>query len=169
MQRKVLIVNGHPDPRPERFCAALCAAYEDGAKAGGAEVRMLAIGAVDGRLNSEPADASASNASEALRWADDILVVFPLWLDQAPLLLRDFFAKAVRKNDSPVRERNANAVVTMEMPSLLRKAGNNRHFGISLPGLEIDAPTFIGGVSAISPEARTTWLNRLRDRALRAA
>ena len=29
--RHILVVNGHPDPAPERFCAALCDAYEEGA------------------------------------------------------------------------------------------------------------------------------------------
>jgi len=30
-----LLVNGHPDPSPERFCSALCDAYEDGARKAG--------------------------------------------------------------------------------------------------------------------------------------
>ena len=44
---RILIVNGHPDPRPATFCAALAAAYAAGAAAGGHEVRRIDIGTLD--------------------------------------------------------------------------------------------------------------------------
>ncbi|HWA60997.1 MAG TPA: hypothetical protein VG939_06460 [Caulobacteraceae bacterium] len=39
--RRILIVNGHPDPAPERLCAALASAYGEAARAAGRETRRL--------------------------------------------------------------------------------------------------------------------------------
>ena len=46
MSRNILVVNGHPDPRPERFCAALCDAYSAGAQAQGCATRRLDVGSL---------------------------------------------------------------------------------------------------------------------------
>ncbi len=46
--RRILVVNGHPDPRPERFCAALCARpIRMAPSPAGWEVRRLDVGKLD--------------------------------------------------------------------------------------------------------------------------
>ena len=42
----ILVINGHPDPSPERLAAALAKAYAEGAETAGHQVRRIDIGAV---------------------------------------------------------------------------------------------------------------------------
>ena len=53
MRRRILLINGHPDPRPERLCAGLAEAYGAGALAAGHEVRRLNVGRFDIPLISD--------------------------------------------------------------------------------------------------------------------
>src|SRR5262249_6217061 len=43
MPRRILVINGHPDSRPERFCTALASAYSGAALKAGHEVRRIDI------------------------------------------------------------------------------------------------------------------------------
>ena len=45
--RRILLIEGHPDPSAERLNHALVTAYADGASAAGHEVRRIAVGAID--------------------------------------------------------------------------------------------------------------------------
>jgi hypothetical protein len=44
-KRKILLINGHPDPSPERLCSGLTSAYAQGAQAAGHVVRRIATDA----------------------------------------------------------------------------------------------------------------------------
>jgi len=80
LKHRILVVNGHPDPAPERFCSALCDAYEEGARQAGRTVRRLTIGLLN--------NVEARNAGlEQIGWATQLMVVYPLWLDQPPALV----------------------------------------------------------------------------------
>jgi hypothetical protein len=85
--RQILVINGHPDPRPERFCAALCDSYQAGAEQAGWEVQRLDVGSL--ALTPNGPDLELSLA--AMGWATQFLVVFPLWLEQPPEGLRTLF------------------------------------------------------------------------------
>ena len=43
---RILIIQGHPDPDPARYCRALAAAYAEGAREGGHEIRVLDLAAL---------------------------------------------------------------------------------------------------------------------------
>jgi len=43
----ILIVDGHPDRSEQRFCHALAAAYAEGARQSGHEVRVITIANID--------------------------------------------------------------------------------------------------------------------------
>lgn len=49
MAKKVVIIDGHPDPSPDRFCHALADAYGDGAMAAGADVTRVDVAQQDAR------------------------------------------------------------------------------------------------------------------------
>ncbi len=51
MAKHIVIIQGHPDRSPERFCRALASAYETGARTAGHEVPSI-----DARPNGEPQD-----------------------------------------------------------------------------------------------------------------
>ncbi|WP_454596983.1 NAD(P)H-dependent oxidoreductase [Qipengyuania sp. SM2507] len=89
--RKILIIDGHPDPSPDRFVHALAEAYAEGAEAH--EVRRLKLGELDIPFvrsaeewtKGEPSAAIASAQSDIV-WAEHIVVLYPLWLGDVPTL-----------------------------------------------------------------------------------
>lgn len=168
VRRKILVVNGHPDPRPERFCAALCAAYEEGARAGGWEVRRVEVGAL--ACSIDCGGDALDRACEAIAWASQFTIVFPLWLGQPPPMLRSVFAEECsRAPRTPADERPGRCVVTMDMPAFAHRALLQRNnpaqdhgVHVKLPGLRQQAWDFVGSVSTIAAAQRIVWLQTLR-------
>ncbi len=168
----ILIVNGHPDPRPERFCAALCSAYKSGADVGGWHAGRLDVGALafgaDGFLDGREVDEAVSRIRDASR----LIIVFPLWLDQAPPILRSLFGRLA--GDGMTADgglgRDVATIITMEMPAFAHRAltldasADGLSQRLSLPGIGRHKPLFIGGVDTISPAQRAEWLRRVRER-----
>jgi putative NADPH-quinone reductase len=166
----VLIVNGNPDPRPERFSAALCEAYRTGAARGGLSTRMFAIGDLATPSKSaEPAASSFALAMDAFRWAERLFIVFPLWLDQPPTMLKAFFEQnspLLAQFQSDRRSTRVRSVVTMDMPAFahrasFRKSDRTGMAKLALPGVDIGEPLFIGSVRTLMPERRSQWLREL--------
>lgn len=134
---RVLVVNGHPDPRPERLCAALCEAYAAGAIAAGHAVRRLDVGVLDFPLVREaqafsgPAGAAdILEAQDAIRWCEHLVLVHPLWQGGVPALLKGFLEQVFRYGfalPAPgegrglpgglLGGRSARLIVTMGMPA----------------------------------------------------
>lgn len=137
MKRNVLILNGHPDPGNRGLCHALAEAYDDGARAAGHDVRRLDVAGLDFTLLRSQVDfekgsppPAIAQAQEHLRWAQHLVVTFPLWLGDMPALLKAFFEQALRPGFAysyrpsgfPVmhlRNRSARIIVTMGMPALI--------------------------------------------------
>jgi putative NADPH-quinone reductase len=177
-RHRILVVNGHPDPRPARFCSALCDAYEEGARSAGWTVRRLTVGC----LASGPAGlrngCSQETALEDIAWATQLFVVFPLWSDQPPPILRDLFQEYVALNGvdrRPMPKRPLRMVITMEMPAFLHRAmpqcgteAKGMGGTITLPGFDDPQQDFIGSVAAIAPEQRRWWLQTMRASGIRA-
>lgn len=176
--RHILVVNGHPDPRPARFCAALCDAYEQGARRAGWTIRRLNVGdlacVADSLIDSEALEA----ALEDIDWATQMIVVFPLWLNQLPPILCDLFEENLARSNQgghPADEKPVRAVITMEMPALFHRALLQRGMyagpgrNIALPGFCRTQQDFIGSVASIPGEQRNWWLGSLRADGARAA
>jgi len=167
-QERLLIVNGHPDPRPDRFCAALCQACLTGATAAGRDADTIALGGIFPANGLEGAE-ERSRALDLLRQPARLIVIFPLWLDGPPEIVTHFFDQVQCGSGTGAGNWRAHLVVTMSLPafarrSLLRQqgdapAGPN---AMSLPGLQIDALNFVGSVDTISLTQREEWLHRLR-------
>ncbi|MGH6873340.1 MAG: NAD(P)H-dependent oxidoreductase [Rhizomicrobium sp.] len=167
---RIAVVNGHPDPRPERYCAALCRAYAAGAAEAGLETRLADLRPfADGASET---DQAAQDAFAALDWANQITVVFPLWLDGPPEPLRRLFASWSRRARGEIapRPRKAHCVVTMAMPAFAYRALSRRAGArLSLDGVPSPSLTFVGSVEAISAGQREAWLQTLRGYGGRAA
>ena len=177
MSRNILVVNGHPDPRPERFCAALCDAYAAGAQARGCATRRLDVGALNlpalsavGASEAEPWE-SVEQAFRLVRAADRLAIVYPLWADGPPVELRQMFDYVSRLGahlKTNPRAKAARVVVTTGLPAFLYRGkladdlladGKNP---LSLCGVTAGEPTFIGSVEAISCSQRLRWLEQMR-------
>ena len=169
MSRNILVVNGHPDPRPERFCAALCDAYEAGARAKGCATRRLDVGSLHLSLlgagpaaQAEPWD-GIEQAFRLMRAADRLTIVYPMWIDGPPAELRQLFdiVAKIEARLAPVELRGAKAariVVTTALPSFLYRG---KDAAVRLNGIAGE-PTYIGSVDTISSSQRTRWLEQVR-------
>lgn len=101
--KRILVINGHPDPDPGHLCAALADAYARGAAAGGHEVVRLDVGALVFPLvrslkdyQSPEATADITAAQAAVKHADHLALIFPLWFGSPPALLKGFFEQLLR-------------------------------------------------------------------------
>lgn len=174
MNKSLLVINGHPDPRPERFCSALCDAYAKGAAAGGWDVRRLDAGT----LNLAPAPdgdsgvlPGATAAIEQIRSADRLAIVFPLWLDGPPGSLGELFELAARAPWSstpagrPTYEKSARVIVTMDMPAFIQRprarAEGSTKSTLSFPGVRKFEPLLIGSLQTLTPAQCNEWLEKV--------
>jgi putative NADPH-quinone reductase len=132
---RIAIIDGHPDPDRARFVHALADAYAQGAEAGIHEVRRIDVAAVDFPVlrsatewrETEPA-AAIHRAQIDIRWADHLVILYPLWLGDMPALLKAFLEQVMRPGfaiDETVSAdgtkllggRSARIIVTMGMPA----------------------------------------------------
>jgi putative NADPH-quinone reductase len=165
--REILIVNGHPDPRPERFCAALCEAYAAGAHDGGWRTGLLNVGEL---VPHAAVPVALAGAAETIRRADELAIVFPLWLDRPPEVLCRLFSLVAHQDKADHtrpgrRRRPARIFVTMEMPAFAHRSICRAEApvtrALSLTDAIAGEPVFIGSVDTISAVQRAQWLREL--------
>lgn len=186
MSKKILVINGHPDPRPERFCAGLSDAYVSGATAAGHEVRLIALGNLkfDWLVRFEdfqnpPTAIDIQRAQEDIHWAEHLVFIHPLWLGAAPAMLKGFlervacggFAFDSGTAGNPKRGltgKSARVIVTMGMPALAYRLMFGG-FGIRafergilrLSGISPVQKTYFGGVELYEGR-RARWIEAVR-------
>jgi putative NADPH-quinone reductase len=185
MGKNILIIDGHPDPDRGRFIHALADAYATGAAKGGHIVRRIELATLDFptlRSRAEWTDgapcAPIADAQESIRWANHLLILYPLWLGDMPALLKAFleqvarpgFALAEGAMPKPLLAgRSARLVVTMGMPAFFYRfyfgAHSVKSFErniLKLVGIRPVAHTLVGGVEG-DPAVRDGWLTTLAD------
>ncbi|NLR93843.1 NAD(P)H-dependent oxidoreductase [Flammeovirga agarivorans] len=93
--KKILIINGHPDP--ESFNKALADAYHTGVKKADAEVSVLNIGELEFNPNLEfgyrkrtSFEPDLEMAIEKIKWADHLVWIYPMWWSSMPAKLKGF-------------------------------------------------------------------------------
>jgi putative NADPH-quinone reductase len=125
-------------------------------------------------------------AQEAIRWADHLVILYPLWLGTMPALLKAFLEQAFRPGFAIGRGgsgsswkklltgKSARVVVTMGMPALVYRWFFRAH---SLKSLERNILGFVGigpiretliGTVEASAASRERWLAKLRALGARA-
>jgi putative NADPH-quinone reductase len=162
-KRRILIIDGHPDSG-EHFVHTLANAYAWGAARH--EVRTLRIGALDFPLirsqeewmEAAPPPAIAQ-AQDDIRWAEHLLILYPLWLGDMPALLKALLEQTIRPDfairygsgrmpEKLLMGRSARIVVPMGMPAFFYKLFYGAH---SVKSLERNILKFVG----INPVERT--------------
>lgn len=185
MTRRILIIDGHPDVRPERLGHALAAAYAEGARAAGHEVRRIVVGALnlpfirsEDDFTSKNVPLAAVAAQADVAWAQHLVVFHPLWLGGAPAQLKGFFEQVFRYGfalpeggglGGLLKGRSARIVVTMGMPALAYRLMFGA-FGVralersvlNLSGVRPVRLTFLGGVGGAPSRVIAAWLDRMR-------
>lgn len=187
MPRRIVIIEGHPDPSEERFGHALAEAYAGGALAGGHAVRRVHLAALDVPLLRSSDDWSDGAVppglvpgQEAVAWADHIVLLYPLWLGTMPALLKAWLEQCLRPGfafDPPtpdgrwrkrLKGRSARVVVTMGMPAIAYRWFFRAH---SLKSLERNILKFtgigpireslVGSIESADGRHRQGWLKKM--------
>jgi putative NADPH-quinone reductase len=186
MTRRIVIIQGHPDPAGHHLLHALADAYAEGAKAGGHEVRSIEVAALDFPLLHTQEEFETGALPPALvgpcgdlRWAEHWVFLFPLWHGTMPALLKGFlehvfrpgFAMDIRESGLPrklLAGRSARIVVTMGMPVLVYRW----YFGAyGLRGFERSILSFAGikpireslyGLTGADERKRARWIEDMR-------
>lgn len=158
--RNILIIDGHPDPRPGRFIHHLARSYARAADAAGHAVRVIRVADLDLpilRTSDEFRRAKPSAVIRAqqreLEWAEHVVILFPLWLGSMPALLKGWFEQVLRPGfafgeargrglpEKKLKGRSARVIVTMGMPGLFYRLVYRAH---SLKSLERNILAFCG-------------------------
>lgn len=183
---RITIIDGHPDPDPARFIHALADAYANGAEAAGHEVRRIVVANIEVPILRSQEDwlkgalaPSIAEAQEAIKWAEHIVLLYPLWLGDVPGLFKAFLEQVARPGfalrytdkgfpEKLLKGRSARVIVTMGMPAPFYRFVYRAH---SLKSLERNILRFTGfspvrhsiiGSVGGSSGHRARWLERVR-------
>ncbi len=136
MEKKILIVRGHPDRESGHFCDGIVEAYRAGAEAGGHSVRTLDIAKLDlpylrsdALWKQEATNQDIRDAQGDITWAEHLVFVYPLWMGDMPAMLKSFLEQAscggfmMSVDDKGhwrqgLKGKSARIIVTMGMPAL---------------------------------------------------
>jgi putative NADPH-quinone reductase len=187
-RRRILVVQGHPDPAGGHLCHALAGAYAGAARQAGHAVTLLDVAALDFPLlrsahdwqHGPPLPALAP-AQQALLACEHVLMLFPLWLGDMPALLKGFLEQVARPGfafpkgqatnpfaHKALSGRSARVVVTMGMPALVYRHFYRAHAVKALErnilgfiGFGPVHETLIGNVEGADAAQRAKWLAQL--------
>ncbi len=132
--KKILIIQGHPDS--ESYCRALANAYKVGAINAGAEVQEIIVSDLKFNPNLEfgyrkrtELESDLLVAQEKIKWAEHLVIIYPLWWGGMPALLKGFFDRtflpgfAFQKRENSVwwdkylTGKSARIITTMDQPA----------------------------------------------------
>ncbi|HSA63815.1 MAG TPA: NAD(P)H-dependent oxidoreductase [Nitrospira sp.] len=187
MAKHIVIIQGHPDGASRHFCHALADEYAKGAQDASHEARRLDVAQLDFPLLRTKEDfekgeppAAIKEAQEAIKEADHLVIVYPLWLGSMPALLKAFLEQVLRPGfafeyqsrgmpKKLLKGTSARIVVTMGMPASVYRWVYFAHSLRSLKrnilafcGIAPIRSTLIGNVEGMSDRQRMEWLDEVR-------
>ena len=188
MSKRILLIQGHPDPKGRHLGHTLAQAYADGAAAAGHELRRIELAQLDFPLlrSAEQWEKGAlppalQPAQDAIGWAQHLVLFFPLWLGDMPAYVKAFLEQVARpgfafhedKNGGFGKKgltgRSARVVVTMGMPALLYRYYFRAHAVRALErnvlgfvGIAPVNETLIGMVQNLDAAGVERWCAKLR-------
>ena len=189
MGKRILLIQGHPDSNEEHLCHALARAYADGAREAGHDVRQTKVAALDFPLlrnqrewEQDPLPSGLRQAQDDIKWAEHLVLIFPLWLGDIPALLKGFLEQVARpgfafghdRNNPLARKglagRTARVVVTMGMPAPVYRWYFWAHSVKSLKrnilefiGISPVSETLIGMAGNPETEKVADWVGKLEE------
>jgi len=188
MSKRVVIIQGHPDAQTRHFGHALADEYAKGCEDGGHEVRRIEVARLDfpflrtkEDFEKGPPPDSIEQAQDAIKWADHLVILYPLWLGSMPALLKAFLEQVLRpgfafeyqKSGGMAKKllagRSARIVVTMGMPAVVFRWVFFAHSLKSLQrnilgfcGIAPIKSTLIGSIEGMNDQQRMGWLDEMR-------
>lgn len=192
MGRRVLILDGHPDPAPGRYCHAVAAAYARGAASAGHVIHRVNLSEMEFPVLTTREDwesampcAAVQALQDQLGWAEHLVIIYPLWLGGMPARLKALFEQVFRPafafggptvtpGGGRLKGRSARIIVTMGMPGLIYRTVFLAHSlealkrsVLALVGFGPIRDTVLGGIETRRDHARL--LKRVEDMGARRA
>ena len=185
--KKIVIINGHPNK--ESFNSALVHAYEEGALAQQAEIRVIPIGELQfdpnlqygyqQRMELEP---DLIQAWDSILWADHLVWVHPVWWGGIPAVTKGFvdrlflpgMAYKYRPNsvwwDKLLSGKTAHIITTLDQPGWYyrlffgRPSVNQLKKSIlEFCGIKPVKVTYVGVIRNSTDAQRTKWLDKIKS------
>jgi len=187
MSKKIVIINGHPNPNSFNF--AIAAVYKEGAKLSGAEIREITIADLkfepnlkfgyQKRIELEP---DLLQAWEAIQWADHLVWVHPVWWGGLPAITKGFIdrlflpgmAFSYRENsvfwNKLLKGKTARIITTLDQPGwyywlFFGKPSVNqlKKSTLQFCGINPVKTTYIGIIKTSNADQREKWLNKIKQ------
>ena len=187
--RRVVVIQGHPDRSPDRLCRALGAAY---ATAPGKQAirsdtsmspRSTSHAHDEGGVRRRDPPPDIADAQAAIKWAEHMVFIYPLWLGTMPALLKAFLERVFAHGIEPDRDagtgkwpfkllagRSARIVVTMGMPAFIYRwffwAHSLKSFErciLRMVGIKPVRETLIGGVGEMDGRKAEKHLGKIAE------
>ena len=182
--KKILLIDGHPDPAPQRFDHALAEGYRRAAVAAGHEVRVTQLATLKFPWLRTSLDFHSGKPpvvivqqQKLLSWAEHVVIIYPLWLGAMPALLKAYMEQLLRPGfafeaaktkgfpKQLLQGRSVRIFVTMGMPSLFYTLVYRAHSLKSLErnilgaaGFKPIRATVIGNIEGVSTTKRKAIL-----------
>jgi putative NADPH-quinone reductase len=189
--KKVLVINGHP--RAGSYCDALTNAYLEGARTATAILKSIVVRDLkfDPNLPNAhyilpPMEPDLAEATETIRWANHLALIYPVWWGGMPAMLKGFIDRvflpefAYRIMDQPpfwvplLTGKSADVLMTMDTPPALFRVqfGNCAQYAAKKVVLEMSGfkPVRVMTVGPVVPATdarRRRWLAQARALAAR--
>lgn len=186
MQKKILIINGHPNR--ESFNFGIANAYQEAAVASGATVRTIHIIDLDfnpnlkfGYRKRTELEQDLLLAWEDILWADHLVWIHPVWWGGLPALMKGFIdrlflpgrAFQYRENslfwDKLLKGKSARIITTLDQPSWYyalvygRPSVNQlKRSTLQFCGISLVKVTYIGIIKTSDPIKRNKWLQKVQ-------
>ncbi|MDH3689824.1 MAG: NAD(P)H-dependent oxidoreductase [Gammaproteobacteria bacterium] len=188
MPKRIVLIQGHPDLDGGHFCHALADAYVKGADEAGHDVRGIEVAKLEFPLLRTKKDFETgvvpdaiNRAQHTIKWAEHLVIIYPLWLGTMPALLKAFFEQAFRPEfafetkskglwKKLLKGRSARIVITMGMPGFFYRWYFRAH---SLKSLERNILGFcgigpikealIGLVETANDAKHNRWLEKMHE------
>lgn len=183
--KKILLINGHPDK--ESFNFALAAAYVKGVQKSGGQLEQINIRDLNfdpnlqyGYRQRTELEPDLLNAWEKVKWADHLVLVYPVWWGSVPAIMKGFFDRlflpgfAFQKREGSVwwdkflTGKTARIICTLDQPPWYYRLVNGRPSHHAIKKLTLN---FVGikpvKISSIGPlrlskeSFRQNWLKKI--------
>ena len=180
--KRILIIMAHPGTGS--LTEAMAEAYRKGSQENGADVRYLALKALnfdlilnEGYRGKQPMEADLINAQQDILWAQHLVFVYPIWWGAMPSLLKGFidrtflpgFSFKYRKNsvwwDKLLAGRSARLITLMDTPPsyfrwVYRMPGHNqmKRTILEFCGIKPVKISSFGPVRSADDKKRESWL-----------
>jgi putative NADPH-quinone reductase/SAM-dependent methyltransferase len=182
---RITVIEGHPDPSPERLNHALAERYAAAAAGCGYDVRRISIAQLGlpplrtaEEFGGTHSGDAIAKAQEDIAWADHLVFFFPMWMLNVPSLFKAFMEQIFRPNFALGNSENgfpkgllggksARLVATMGMPAIVYRAYYGQPMirslkqALALAGIAPVATTLLGGVGVATERTRERWLNEM--------